>query len=445
MNWRKPLIYVYSSLRGHSWLRHYHEGLRLDAERDSTLQVLPFLERMLVHCRRSVPYYAQALARAPVRTDDPRQWLPHLPILTKALIRANFAKLQSADIASRKCYVNTSGGSTGEPIRLIQDWEYEERSRAVTMMHSSWTGKGIGDLEIRLWGSERDIFEGTESRMARLRNFGTNTVILNAFRMTDAKMREYLTILNRRRPKLIVAYAQAIYELAQFAERESFAVIPQSAIMTSAGTLYPFMRDKIESVFGTKVFNRYGSREVGAIGSECPAHQHLHTAPMGQYLEIVDDNGNPAPDGTEGNILVTCLTNFAMPLLRYFIGDRGVFSRESRCACGRSGRMLKVVLGRNVDAFRTRTGTLVDGEYFTHLLYFRDWVHKFQVVQRDYEDIVFKIAGPCSDVPGAVADEIVSKTRIVMGSACRVRFELMDDIPPSPSGKYRYTVSEVGK
>jgi phenylacetate-CoA ligase len=445
VNYRKPLIYAYSTLRGHTWLRHYHECLRLDAEGDYSLHVLPFLERMLVHCRRAVPYYAEALRHAPARADDPREWLSHLPVLTKSLIRANFAKLQSADIASRKCYFNTSGGSTGEPVRLIQDWEYEERSRAVTLMHSKWTGKAIGDLEIRVWGSERDVFAGTESRMARLRNRGTNTVILNAFRMTPAKMREYLAILNRRRPKLVLAYAQAIYELAQFAEQESIQVTPQNAIMTSAGTLYPFMRQKIESVFGARVFNRYGSREVGDMGSECPAHEHLHTAPMGHYLEIVDDDGNPVPDGIEGNILVTCLTNFAMPLLRYFIGDRGVFSRQSCCACGRSGRMLKAVLGRNVDAFRTRTGTLVDGEYFTHLLYFRDWVHKFQVVQSDYEDIVFKIAGPRSDVPGAVADEIVSKTRLVMGSACQVRFELMDDIPPSPSGKYRYTVSEVGK
>lgn len=443
LTFRKPLIHAYSRLRGHTYLRHLQNCLRLDAKREVFTPMVENLRILLEHCRRFVPYYSNLMPRTDSPFDDPYADLATLPILTKAAIRDNFERLQSSDINVRRCYFNTSGGSTGEPIRLIQDREYSERSRAVTIMFSKWANKDIGDLEIRLWGSERDVFTGTAGMAAQLRNRGTNMCILNAFRMTPVKMREYLGILNRRWPTLIVAYAQAIYELAKFAEQEGIAVVPQRAILTSAGTLYGFMRTKIETVFKTKVFNRYGSREVGDIASECDAHQHLHLAPLGNLIEIVDDGGNRVPAGVEGNILVTCLTNFAMPLVRYQIGDRGVLSEDTVCGCGRPGPMLKAVLGRNVDAFRTADGTLVDGEYFTHLLYFRDWVKQFQVIQKDFGQVEYRIVSLRPQIREQEAAEIISKTKLVLGAKCQVTLRLVDEILPSPSGKYRYTISEV--
>jgi phenylacetate-CoA ligase len=198
--------------------------------------------------------------------------------------------------------------------------------------------------------------------------------------MTPEKMSRYLQFLNTHPPKFIIAYVQSIYELAQFAISEHITVTPQEAIMTLAGTLYPFMREKIEAVFHCKIFNRYGSREVGDIACECEAHAGLHVFPWGNYIEIVDDEGHPVPNGVEGNILVTNLNNFAMPLIRYAIGDRGMLSLSDQCSCGRQGQILERLSGRNVDVFRKRDGTLIDGEYFTHLLYFKNWVQKFQVV-----------------------------------------------------------------
>ena len=261
--------------------------------------------------------------------------------------------------------------------------------------------------------------------------------------MTPDRMREYLGLLNRFSTKLIIAYAQSIYELAQFAERENIFVSPQTAVMTSAGTLFPFMREKIEKTFQCKVFNRYGSREVGDIASECEAHEGLHVFPWGNYVEIVDEKGFPVPNGTEGNILVTNLSNFAMPLIRYFIGDRGTLSQSDHCSCGRQGQILEKISGRNVDVFKKRDGTLVDGEYFTHLLYFKNWVRKFQVVQKDYSHIVFRIIMTGAEYAPEELDEIKEKTRIVMGEDCITSIEFVDDIPLSASGKYRYTISEV--
>jgi phenylacetate-CoA ligase len=132
-----------------------------------------------------------------------------------------------------------------------------------------------------------------------------------------------------------------------------------------------------------------------------------------------------------------------MPLIRYTIGDRGVLSPDETCACGRRGQILQKVSGRNVDTFKTSQRVLVDGEYFTHLMYFRPWVNKFQVVQKSPNLIQFKVVKTGAGAKPDELDEITDKVKVLMGADCNVAFDFVDDIPPTASGKYRYTISEV--
>jgi phenylacetate-CoA ligase len=288
----------------------------------------------------------------------------------------------------------------------------------------------------------RDIVGGSEGWRARFANRLTNTTILNAFLMTPDRMREYIAFLNIKRPKLIVAYVDSLYELARFAERQGLPVLPQDVVITSAGTLYPFMREKIEEVFQCSVFNRYGSREVGDIACERSECKGLWVGPWGNYIEIVDGKGNRVPDGSEGEILVTSLTNFAMPVVRYRIGDCGALSsRKGSDRC--YGQVLEGVLGRTDDMFRAENGALIHGGYFMVMLFFRDWIRKYQVVQKSFSNIVFRIVRSESDYQQAELDEIVAKTKQVMGGDCEVTFEFVNEILPSGSGKYRYIISEI--
>jgi phenylacetate-CoA ligase len=446
MNWRKPAYLTYASLRGYrfpSFLGQYMREYQRGAGAETTNRAL---KRLLLHCRQSVPYYSEHLRDFDRTSGDeiaPTQYLARLPILTKAKIRAQFEKLQSVDLDQRKWTYNTSGGSTGEPVRLIQDAEYEDRSAATSMLFQSLLGCPVGRHLVRLWGSERDIVQKTQSWKARLFNWLTNTTWLNAFCMSPGRMRKYLTHLNHKKPCLIVAYAQAAYELARFAEKERLPVQPQRAMLTSAGTLYPFMRQKIAQVFGCEVYNLYGSREVSTVACELPGVNGLWVAPWANFVEILDEEGLPVRPGEEGNIVVTCLTNYAMPLIRYWIGDRGALVPHPSSRRAPGAQVLKSVSGRNVDVFRTRDRTLIDGEYFTHLLYFRPWVWKFQVIQKAPDHILFRIVRTSKGPAPSELAEITAKSRLVMGPDCRVEFEYPAELPPLASGKYRYTISEV--
>jgi phenylacetate-CoA ligase len=442
---RKALWFALNRMRGHKVSRYYRVMLRQDEARSGgEIELERRLAHLLVHCVRHVPYYAERLIGGePAARRDPFASLASLPLLSKDIIRAQFDRLCASDLKARGVYENTSGGSTGEPVRLLQDREYWAQALAVTALFSKWAGKDIGEREVRLWGSERDILAGGLGPWARLKNCISNTVVLNAFRMSDARMREYVERINRLQPALVVAYAQSAYELARFAQQSGLSIRPPGAVMTSAGTLYPFMRETIERVFGAPLFNRYGSREVGNIASQCSERRGLHVAPWGVYVEIVDADGRPVPAGAEGEIVVTSLINHAMPLLRYRIGDRGALASYA-CSCGRPGQVLEKVSGRNVDLFRTADGEQIDGEYFTHLLYFRNWVRRFQVVQTSYARVVYRILGN-GPAPRAELEEITLKTRAVMGPRCRIDFDFVDDLPPAASGKWRYTICAIGK
>jgi phenylacetate-CoA ligase len=372
-----------------------------------------------------------------------------IPLLDKLIIRTNYEKLKSDDLNARKWYENTSGGSTGEPVRLIQDRGYHQLRTSLVILQDLWSGYSMCEKTIILWGSERDIFVRKERFKTNLGRWLRNEIWLNAFRITPEQMHEYVKCINDFKPVQILAYAESIYELSRFIEREKLSIYSPGSIMVSAGVLQTHMRKTIERVFKAPVFNRYGSREVGPIACECDHHKGLHIFPLNYHVEILRQDGSPVASGELGEVVITLLTNYAMPLIRYRIGDMGAWS-ENPCTCGRAWPLLKYVAGRVSDVFITKEGTQIHGEYFTHLFYFQDWVNKFQVIQEDY-DLIHILIVPHEQTSKTRESHdkeisiITEKIRLVMGEDCRVEFEFVNDIDPTASGKYRYTISKVSR
>lgn len=440
MNVRKTLYFTYARLRGHLIVKAVESVGKEWPLATAAETAGRSLRAMLSHAQKNVPYYRDYLAGLnldKMAVEDLLRVLGRLPVMTKDIIRRDFERLKSNDLSSRQWYYNTSGGSTGEPIRLVQDREYNTHGIALAWLAYRCMGYEYGDRKVWIWGSERDILQGSMGLRAKVGRWLENCRTLNAFRMTPEDMRRFLETMDERPARLIIAYAQALYELAQFAEAESIRVRPQSAATASAGTLYPYMRETIQRVFQCPVYNFYGSREVGLVATELPGREGLWVPPGAQYVEIVSDKGDPSGPGQVGSILVTCLYNYAMPLIRYRIGDRGAF------AWVRGGQqVLENVFGREVDAFRRSDGTLIDGEYFTHLVYFRPWVQKFQFVQTSNESVVLSVVlGPgCARPPQSELNSVSEGVRKVLGPAARIEFSWVEEIPPCASGKYRYTI-----
>lgn len=110
-----------------------------------------------------------------------------------------------------------------------------------------------------------------------------------------------------------------------------------------------------------------------------------------QYIEILNNQNKRVENQKKGNIIITNLINYIMPLIRYEIGDRASLD-YSQCKFGRGFIRLDNIFGRVVDIFKNKEGELIDGEFFTHLFYFRENLKQFQVVQEQLDKISINIS-----------------------------------------------------
>ena len=392
--------------------------------------------------------------------------LSNLPTLTKQHLRDDFAALHTVGEFPHT-YRNTSGGSTGQPVVLTQDANYSSWSNATQGYYfREFLGVEMNDVKnIWLWGSERDLPHRRQG-MRRQRHptvFWRNQTLLNTFRATtDQRWRDYIDFIAHHRPYYVAGYAGSLYRMARFARKHNVRLYRPKFVYSAAETLTDFMREEIEDQFNAKVFDFYGSREVGAIAGEC-RYGRRHVFTMNNVVEILplgDRLGNATssevashsvqsltPVGVEaaqeGRILVTNLHNRAFPLIRYEIGDTGAMATgAANCPCGSPLPVLTKLTGRVSDHFVLRDGGLVHGEYFTHLFYFRSWVESFRVDQLEYDHIRVRVV-PAGSVDERDVAEVTREIRAVMGDECKVEWHYVDEIDKSPQGKHLYTRSYV--
>jgi len=400
------------------------------------------LQKLLLHARQNVTFYSTRLKTITEDGDLDFNEFCNIPLLTKDDIRKHGKELTSKDIDTRKWYYNSSGGSTGEPVRFIQDELLDRWCQASKRIYYE-NLVGIDELAVKkilLWGSERDIFKGTIGLKAKAMNWLTNTRLLNSFRMSEEDMKRYVKIINSYKPDLIRAYAGSLYEICKFIEKKGMSIHRPKVIVSSAEKLTKEMREKMESVFNTKVHDFYGSREVDAIAGECDACS-LHIFTFNNHVEVLNEHNYSVNEGEMGRITVTTLHNYSMPLIRFEIGDTAILGPK-KCKCGSPLPTLKEVSGRTTDHFIREDKTIIHGEYFTHLFYLKDWLKAFQVVQEDYRKI--RILAVLLDNPNdAEKKDIEHKIRLVMGKNCAITWDFVEEIPKTPSGKHIYTKSLV--
>lgn len=397
------------------------------------------LKKILNHAWKNVPYYKPILEFSGVimNGDVNLNNFNKIPILTKEIIRCEGKNLYSLDYKSRKPIKNTSGGSTGEPVELIQDENYILNGRAITWMQNSFINL-FPCSSVKLWGSEKDVF-GVSDTVGKIKNFIQGITLLNSFKMTEEDMENYVKIINTKKPKIIEGYASSMYEFSKFVKRKNLKIHSPKGIITSASSLYSYMKELIGEVFSCPVNNRYGSRETSALACSCSCNEGLHQNIFTRFIEILNKNLNPVKEGEIGDVYVTTLDNYSMPLIRYKIGDAARATFKT-CSCGRGMPLIKEIRGREVNMFKRKDGALIDGEFFTHLLYFRDKVIQFKVIQQDYDAIQFLIVGTLKESERL---EIETKVRKAMGQDCNISWNFVKEIPLLSNGKYLYTVSHL--
>jgi phenylacetate-CoA ligase len=397
------------------------------------------------YASQNIPYYKRLINDRHIQFSEDSIFkdIKKFPLLTKDIIRNNFRKLYK--FRDNTYYTNSSGGSTGEPVILYQDKHYRDWATANKILFDEWAGKQIGDPMVKLWGSLRDTLKGDQNFKKYFRQQLSGITILNSNKMTEKVMYGYVKRINNIKPCLILAYTSSIDELTRFIQEHDLSVYSPPAVMTTAGVLYPEVYERIKKVFVTKVFNRYGSREVSDIACNCEKSDGLHLNTDIHYLEIVDNKGREVEVGKQGNIIITLLTNYTMPLIRYKIGDKGILSAKNS-QCGHGFPLLKKVTGRIKSVFTNKFGDSIDDGLFIALFRLKENVKKFQILQEAIDYIIINLVLMDKTKLKDVNEEFKEENQAiwkVMGEEIEIKYNIVDEIKPSPSGKFMYTFSRV--
>lgn len=434
INWRKPLIFSLLYATGSRIPGYLNEITRVSLLSDDEKKSYQDskLKQLLLHAHRTVPYYSRVLGEVGVVRDRVvhLERFSEIPLLTKQIIREEGESLFSGDRSRRGCFLNATGGSTGEPMSFMQDKEYFEWDMATRLHYKRACGQDIGHRELRILSSERDLPEGITGPVGRTMKYAKNWLYnrreRSSFRLSPERMEKFVRLWEGFRPSWIEVSSFALFEMARFLQQNEGQAPLKGALSSVGGPLDIEMKRVITARFTGPIYDLYSARDCGVIAygvdrlAVCFWHNRVEV--LGGRTDVRD-----------GKIVITTLNNYSMPLIRYDIGD----------VCRPSDRPREIgpVAGRVIQYFKKRSGEKILGGVFSRPMHrMNGRCKKFRLVQKDYDRIEVSFVGTLSETDCRV---IETNIRDAMGGDCAVMFTSVADIPPTRSGKHLYAVSEV--
>lgn len=449
---RRIYLTLFAALmRLHHWklsataLRYYHQLRRsqwLGAEQVRALQEMR-LRTLIKHAYRQVPYYREMFDRLGIDPGDIQRVedLQRLPVLTKDTIRRNLHfDLMSASHDKRQMLPVSTSGSTGEPLTLYVEKTQLEMRWATALRNQEWTGYRFGDRQVRLWDTtlERPRLQAVRAWLDALLS---RRAVWAAIAMDADGLRRAAEFVRRHARALVSGDASALYLIGAALRESPGNGGGPMAIVSSAEALSPESRAAIEDGFRSTVFDRYSSREFGTIAHECEAHGGHHVNAESYIVEIVR-HGRAARPGESGEVLVTDLSNFCVPLIRYAIGDRATVT-DRACACGRGLPLIESIRGRAATAIVGTHGRVVPGTFFGDLLStYGHVVRQFQVVQSQPGAVQLRVVkGP--RYSEAAVQRLLDLFQRHLGADFAIEVQPVEHIEPADDGTYAPAVSHL--
>lgn len=348
------------------------------------------LVNLLTHAGRNVPYYREVFRklRFDPRGVKRRRDLAELPLLTRDIVRERYDDLIDPAYRGKNLKKGTSG-STGKPLKFEYSPNSECWRQAIKLRGYGWAGYRPGLKTFFYWAA---VAAGLPTLKVRVDRALRRETFFDSMKQDEAARHAALGILRRKRPEIIVCYTQACAQFARWIIEHGHRDWPDTPVICAAEAVLPADRAVLAQAFGTEIFESYGSRETMLIAAECEAHAGMHLSEENLLVELVQGAEVVGP-GQVGDVVVTDLHNFGMPMIRYVNGDVAMFAAEDVCRCGRGLRRLERVDGRRAATMRDGQGNVVPGIVF-HVLFSdarREIVRQFQAVQRSDGAVVLKV------------------------------------------------------
>jgi len=391
---------------------------------------------------RETDYYRQIMDERGLGPEDIRGVtdLAKLPILTKEDIRENRHRMVTSTATVRQLHTIHTSGSTGPPMRILTPKEGLAFKWAVWWRHRERFGISRGARNASVSSTPWVPAEQQHPPYWRW-NRVENQAFIPLQQIVPAKIESIVRFLNTHQFGFWTGYPSILHSLVIAATEAGLeATNGPRVIFTGAERLFDHQRADLAAFTGAVVSQMYGFNEAAGNASECPAG-NLHEDFEFGYMECVNPVVDEDTGNVRGRIVATGFSNPAMPLIRYEVGDVGVWRPDGyACPCGRATRVLAAVDGRVEDYVVTPRGHRVRrvGDIFANL----PDLKQFQIIQTRPEDITIRLV--VRDPFGQHQEDLLRRRAgLWISDSLTVNFEYVDAIEPAPNGKVRIVVGLI--
>ena len=396
-------------------------------------QILRYQETHLVKMMRyavtRIPFY-QALRISPDGLNAVED-IKKFPVLTKKDIQENGDRLLCPGFKSENLYVSKTSGSSCVPTSTYFDrnaWlfsKYALKMRRVFALGNPFL-KRI--LIITPQGSEH-IQREAEERLKGVRHL----VMQRHLSLFD-DIEKHIPVILEYRPHIIYGFPSYLVELASYFKTRNMNSPTIPIVYTSSELLTPLARNLIETSFSAKLYDIYGSTEFKEVAWECYSGTY-HVNFENVYLENIHGNDSGAEECPE--LFITSLMNFAMPLLRFDIGDKAKVEWINNCPCGRSSPVIRNIRGRETDWVLLPSGRKLSPYLLTTAIEEHPSIRKFQITQKSPSQLSIDLVGKDGEILNAIFPPLERELHGIIKENIHITFRQVENIDRSRSGKYQ--------
>jgi phenylacetate-CoA ligase len=418
-----PLGSVFFSGNYSGYLKQWKKYDDMTAE-DLALIQKEKVSEILNYAVTNVPYYKNLNLPSNAVLKD-------FPILTKNILRAETENLISDKFKIANLEKNHSSGSSGIQSFTYMTFDHKFYLRALQTHWWCWGGYTPGAYLLQTGMSLKRGF------IKKVKDVFFRVFYMDAFNLKEANIIKTLRNIKNKNPKHLAGYPSALNEIALMAIKEQ-KTYPFKSLVSYGDKLFGHYEKNFNKAFqNPTIVNTYGCAE-GVLMACKVDHPYYNIMAPHVFLEIVDDAGKPVKDGERGHILVTSLTNFAMPLIRYKLGDLGIMLPKNEYPENRRFNypLLKEVTGRETDVIKTPNGNVLIVHSFTGIIEFYEEIKQFKVIQTSKNELLIEY---CTEKEEKLSlktlQEIEEKLLNLVDNSMEIHFSEVEKIASSPSGK----------
>jgi len=366
-----------------------------------------------------------------------------VPVMAKPDLQQKLQNRLSKGFSKSTAYIGKTSGSSGTPFIFAKDKFAHALSWAEFQDRYQWHDIDLNkSLQARFYGIPLDFYGNIQERIKDRISLRRRFPIFN---LSEHKMEKFLKRFQNSNFSYINGYTSAVLLFAKFLDHKKLIlkeVCPSLKLcIVTSERLFEDDKSLMKKVFGVPIVNEYGASEVGLIAFEDKENQWIVNA-EDLFVEILDENSNPVPNGTEGRIVITSLFNKAHPMIRYDIGDSGIFSEKSTV----KKPILEKLIGRTNDIAKLPDGKVVPGLTFYYvtksIIEDTGSIKEFVINQKAPDSFKIEYVSK-TDFSKNQKQKILQAIETYVGKNLKVTFERKDKLIRSKSGKLKQFTSDL--